>query len=72
MSNQKLYYEKAVTAGMIGFFLLILAFIIVAEFYPLRAYISKSVSTAICFIVGFIPPYLYVRYRDRHRDKTLP
>jgi hypothetical protein len=36
--------------------------------YPLRPYISKSVGTAICFIIGFVPLYAYVQYKSRHRD----
>jgi hypothetical protein len=64
----KMYDEKAGGAGIIGFVIVIVVFNLVDAVYPLRPYISKSVGTAICFIIGFVPLYAYVQYKNRHRD----
>ena len=63
----KMYDQKAATTGIIGFFIVVVAFRVVDAIYPLRPYISKSVGTAICFIIGFVPLYAYVQYKNRHR-----
>jgi hypothetical protein len=58
--------EKAVAAGFLGFFLLILAVHVIQHaFDPSILNIPKSIGTAICFIIGFVPPYAYVRYKNR-------
>jgi len=59
----EMYNSKAVTAGGIGFIVLIVTFNLVDAIYPLRPYIGKSVGTAICFILGFVPLYIYVHYK---------
>jgi hypothetical protein len=64
-----MYDEKAATAGIIGFIVVIVIFNVVDAIYPLRAYISKSVGTAICFIIGFVPLYAYVQYTNRRRGR---
>ena len=61
----EMYDRKAAGAGMIGFIILIVAFNLVDAIYPLRPYVGKSVGTAICFIVGFVPLYAYIHYRNR-------
>jgi hypothetical protein len=62
-----MYDKKAATAGIIGFIVVTVAFRVVDAIYPLRPYISKSVATAICFIIGFVPLYAYVQYKNRDR-----
>jgi hypothetical protein len=62
-----MYDEKAATAGIIGFIVVIVVFNVVDAIYPVRPYISKNVGTAICFIIGFVPLYAYVQYKNRHR-----
>jgi hypothetical protein len=64
----KMYDDKAVTAGMIGFIVLIVMFNLVEAIYPLRPYVGKSVSTAICFIIGFVPAYVYFHRKKRGRS----
>jgi hypothetical protein len=64
----EMYDYKAISAGMLGFFILIVVFNLVDATYPLRPYAGKSVSTAICFIFGFVPLYTYVHYKNRDRD----
>jgi hypothetical protein len=65
----KMFDQKAATAGIIGFMVVIVAFRVVDAIYPLRAYISKNVGTAICFMIGFVPLYAYVQYKNRHRGR---
>jgi hypothetical protein len=64
----KMYDEKAGTAGIIGYAIVIVVFNLVDAVYPLSPYISKSVGMAICFIIGFVPLYAYVQYKSRHHD----
>lgn len=72
MSNGQVFDGKAATAGIIGFVVAIAAFNVVDAIYPLRPHISKSVGTAICFVIGYALPYAYVRYKNRYRGDRSP
>jgi len=52
---------------MTGFFVVLLAVNVARGFYSSLWNIPKDPGTALCFIIGFVPPYAYVWYNNRRR-----